>query len=195
MNAPPPFIFRWPEMPALPQPGQPVLIRVDTAQLRKAARQELRSVLRQVLAAWSSLSPEQIPLYETASGPVWRGQIGGQSLNISLSYAEGAGCIGLILGGRIGVDIMRIQRIPEAEAVAREYLGPAAWVDIQRSPDPALAFAGTWTGWEARLKCFKREIAEWSLPQEAEWKPCSLESTVYPDRLIVTRAHCKSSNG
>jgi phosphopantetheinyl transferase len=192
MNAPPQFIFRWPEMPALPPLGQPVLIRVDTAQPRKAARQELRSVLRKVLAAWSSLSPEQIPLYQTTSGPVWRGQLGGQKLNISLSYAEGAGCIGLISGGRIGVDIMRIQRIPEAEAVAHQYLGPAAWANIQGSPDPALAFAGAWTGWEARLKCFKREMAEWSIEQEAELTPCGLQSVVYPDRLIVTMAHDKS---
>ena len=75
--------------------------------------------MRQVLAAWSGLPPEQLPLAETSRGPVWRGQLGGHDLDISLSYAEGEGWIGLRCAGRIGVDVMQIQNFPEAEAVAR----------------------------------------------------------------------------
>ena len=97
------LIYHWPAMPPLPPPGQPVLIRVATTQPHQTARQELRTALRQLLASWSRLSPERLPLCETAAGPVWPEPIGGHGLDISLSYADGEGWIGLIRGEWIGV--------------------------------------------------------------------------------------------
>ena len=82
---------------------------------------------------WSGLSPEQLPLRETTRGPVWPGQLGGHSLDISLSYSGDAGWIGLIRAGQIGVDAMPVQPFPEAAAVARNYLGHTAASAIQQS--------------------------------------------------------------
>jgi 4'-phosphopantetheinyl transferase len=182
------LIYHRPEIPALPPPGQPVLIRVVTAEARQMARQELRTVLREMLAAWSQIFSEQLPLRETASGPVWSEQLGGHNLDISLSYAEGEAWIGLLRGGFIGVDVMRIQLIPEAEAVARHYLDSEALRNIQQSTDPALAFAKAWTVLEARLKCLKQPLRESAIIPVAAAAKCDIQSLVQPDRLMVTVA-------
>jgi len=187
--------FDWPEMPELPKPGEPVLIRVATSQSRQAARQELRKVLRQILAAWSNFSLEQLPLHETARGPVWLEQLAGHDLDISLSYAEGEGWIGLLRGGLIGVDAMRIQTVPEAEDVARHYLGPEILTAIRQSADPAAAFAAAWTELEARLKCLKQKLSEWSVTQPFAGTKCDIQSMVLPNRLMVTIASSAKCDG
>ena len=192
MNAAQKNIFHWPEMPPLPPPGQPVLIRVATSPSRQAARQELRKVLRQILTAWINLAPEQLPLRETSRGLVWPGQLGGRTLDISLSYTEGEGWIGLLRDGLIGVDAMKIQQVPEAEDVARHYLGDTVLAVIQQSLDPAMAFAVAWTEREARLKCLKQELSEWSVTQKFAATKCAVQNLVLPDQLIVTVATASS---
>jgi 4'-phosphopantetheinyl transferase len=188
MKSSPILIFHWPEMPERPPLRQPVLIRVDTAAARPAARRELRTVLRPVLARWSGLTPEQLPLRETPSGPVWSGQLDGQRLDISLSHAEGEGWIGLLRGGWIGVDIMRIQSIPEAQAVARHYLGLNALETIQRATDPALAFATAWTALEARLKCLKQPLREAAATGAPDLAECVIQSLIQPGGLMLSVA-------
>jgi phosphopantetheinyl transferase len=195
MNAAQKNIFHWPEMPTLPPPGQPVLIRVATSQSRQAACQELRKVLRQILAAWSNLAPEQLPLRETSRGPVWPRQLGGHNLDISLSHAEGEGWIGLLRAGMIGVDAMKIQHVPEAEDVARHYLGEIALAGIQKSTNPALAFAAAWTELEARLKCLKLKLSECSSTQTHELARCVIQSALVPEHLMVTVATAPMSSG
>ena len=177
-----------PQMPPLPPPHQAVLIRAAAPPSRQAARRELRTVLRRVLAFWSGLLPEQLPLLETPRGPVWPGQFAGQSLGISLSYCGSEGWIGLFRGGAIGVDAMPAASIPEAEEVARHYLGPVAWAEIQRSQNPARAFALAWTNLEARLKCLKRELTEWAAGQDAAFQEQAAQSQFFDDGIAVTIA-------
>ncbi|HXF11100.1 MAG TPA: hypothetical protein VN625_09970 [Desulfuromonadaceae bacterium] len=153
-------IFQWPDLPSLPPVKQPVLVRLVTSGPRSAARQELRLALRQVLAAWSGLAPERLPLLETSRGPQWQGLLADESLDISLSYCDGEGWIGLIRGAVLGIDAMLVQPFAEAESVARHYLGKPVMERICASRDPAKAFASAWTGLEARLKCLKRELTE-----------------------------------
>jgi phosphopantetheinyl transferase len=192
MKAVPKIIFLWPEIPALPLLGQPVLIRVVTAQPRQTARRELRTVLRQILATWSRLSPEQLPLRETPRGPAWLGQLGGHALDISLSYADGEGWIGLFRSGQIGVDAMPVHLIPEADAVARHYLGRAAAAAIQQSTDPTMAFTVAWTQLEARIKCLKGELSEWHLTQAFAANKCAIQYMVLPNNLVVSMATTSS---
>ena len=68
-------IWHWPNVPALPPPGRFVLIRVRTSGRRTEARKEARAVLRQILAVWSQLSPEQLPLKDTPCGPAWESKL------------------------------------------------------------------------------------------------------------------------
>jgi hypothetical protein len=186
-TADPPMVFHWPALPALPPPHQSVLIRVDTSPSHNVAREEARAALRWVLAAWSNLAPNQLPLCETWRGPAWLGLIGGESLDLSLAYAENEAWIGLVRAGQIGVDVMPIQNIPEAEAVTQLYLGDDALLTLQQSPDPMLAFAGAWTEFEARLKCQKCRLNEFSQARPALAIPqCAVHSFTSANRHLVT---------
>ncbi len=182
-------IYKWPDPPPLPLPGMPILIRIATPSLRQAARLELRTVLRTVLASWSGLPQGQLPLAETKSGPVWLGLVGGSAIAMSLSYSGGEGWIGLIRGGSIGVDAMCIQHIPEIEEMARHYLDPPALTAIRRSPDPDAAFAEAWTGLEARLKCLKLGLKEWNDESTAiMMTKCDIQCIVLTERIVVSVA-------
>jgi hypothetical protein len=161
MNALHQRIVRSPQVPTLPPPGEPVLIRASTGVSCRQARQASRVVLRQVVAIWSGRAPEAVPLHETSRGPEWHGELAGHSLDISLSYSETEAWIGLLLGGVIGVDAARPMRFAEMEMVGRLYLGPSAWQRIHGARDPARAFALAWTGMEARMKCLKQPLTEW----------------------------------
>jgi phosphopantetheinyl transferase len=177
-------VYRWPEQPALPRRGQPVLLRIAAPQARLAARSELRAVLRRVLAAWSGLPPGRLPLEETPRGPIWPGQLHGETLDVSLSYGTDEGWIGLIRGGRIGIDVTSAAPLPEAEDVARWYLGPLAAADIRAAAHPARALAVAWAEREARLKCLKRGLVEWT-PVEAETEAeCLCHKLFFSDHLI-----------
>jgi 4'-phosphopantetheinyl transferase len=180
----PVLVCRWPEQPALPRRGRAVLVRVATAQARPAARRALREVLRQVLAAWSGLPAGQLPLEETPRGPIWRGQLRGETLDISLSYATDEGWIGLIRGGSIGVDVTSVAPLAEAEDVARYYLGPSAAADIRAAVNPARALASAWTERESRLKCLKQGLVEWSAAQAETEAACLCHELVFNDDLV-----------
>jgi 4'-phosphopantetheinyl transferase len=148
------------------------------------ARQEVRAVLRRFLATWSGSTEEAIALIETPRGPVWEGELAGHLLNISLSYTNLEAWIGLRRGGALGVDAMTMAVLPEMEAVARLYLGPAAWAAIQSAPEPARAFALAWTGLEARLKCLKQPLTEW--PANESRPPAGpLHTSHYFERDLV----------
>jgi hypothetical protein len=154
-------LFHWPEMPALPPPGQPVLVKVDTGASRPAARQQMRETVQRIFSAWSG-SPAQLPSWrETPCGPIWPDPPGGLPVAVSFSYSDNTGWIGLVRSGLIGVDAMRACPFPEMEEVALLYLGPASAATIRAAVDPARAFAAAWTGWEARLKCQGHRLTEW----------------------------------
>ena len=188
MKAIPAIVCRWPELPKLPPPGQPVLIHVATAASRPVARQELRNVLRQILVAWSDLLPEQLPLLETSHGPAWSGRLAGYDLDISLSYADGVGWIGFFRSGQIGIDAMSIQTVPEAGELARHYFAPDAMNTVRQSANPALAFAAAWTGLEARHKCLKTGLSEWPAIPTHLATACHTECFTFPARQMLTVA-------
>jgi 4'-phosphopantetheinyl transferase len=177
-------IYQWPEQPELPPRGQPVLVRVATPRPHEAPRRELRAALRQVLAAWSGLPPEKLPLAETPCGPRWQGELCGETLDINLSYGPGEGWMGLIRDGRIGVDVAAVAPFAEAVLVARNYLGELSVAEIRQAPSPALAFAIAWTQRESRLKCLKQGLTEWSLLQAEREAHCRCRTLIISDELV-----------
>lgn len=188
MKPPRAIISCWPELPPLPPPGRPVLLRVRTSVARPAARQELRTVLRQVLAAWTKLSPPQLPLRETVRGPVWLGKVSGEALDISLSYGKNEGWIALRRAGLVGVDVLPVTRMAEADAVGRDYFGAVESARIRRAPDPTHAFALAWTELEARVKCLKTELTEWSSARVNFLAQCASQHLPVPDGVVVAVA-------
>ena len=181
-------IWHWPKVPALPPPGRFVLICVRTSGRRAEARKEVRAVLRRILAHWSCLSPDEIPLRETPCGPVWQSELQEHHLDLSLSYEEGEAWIALSRGGQVGVDVMRLEPVPEAEAIAQTYFSPADRSALPQSTDPVRDFALAWTQLEARCKCLKQGLTEWSESFALDTKACTTESLIIQDKLALSVA-------
>jgi 4'-phosphopantetheinyl transferase len=177
-------IFQWPNAPTLQQSGQVVLVRRPVSASRQMARAEVRTTLRQILATWSGLTPEQLPLHENSRGPIWHGQLAGDSLDISLSYADDEGWIALRRGGLIGVDVASVKSFAEMDEVARHYLGPAALATIRQSREPAGAFALAWTELESRLKCLKGDLTEWRAASTIGRANCASQAIVLGSHVV-----------
>jgi hypothetical protein len=180
------MIVRWPEMPARPAEGEPLLMRVPTNGNRVLGRVATRAVLRQVVGAWSGDASDGAALRETARGPVWDGNHAGSPVAISVSYTDADAWIGVLRGGAIGVDAMCCAPLPDLEDVARLYLGPAISERVRRSVDPARAFALEWTFLEARLKCARRPLTEWPANQEHHDRETLAVRRYCDERTVVT---------
>ena len=164
------------------------MICVRTGLARAEVRSHARTVLREALAAWSHLPPDKLPLKETPRGPVWESELQGDTLNLSLSYEDGEAWIALRRGGFIGVDVMHLKLVEEAEAVAQTYFSPIIRAALRQSTDPIRDFALAWTQLEARCKCFKEELVEWPESAALQARECIVRSLIVEDRLALSVA-------
>ena len=96
--------------------------------------------------------------------------------------------IALSRGGVIGIDIMRLEAVPEAEAIAQIYFSPAYREVLHQSTDPARDFALAWTQLEAHCKCLKQGLAEWSQTFAFEAEACTAQSLIIEDRVALSVA-------
>ena len=181
-----PLIYIFPELPPLPPTGQPVLLRVPCPLPRPAARKQAREVLRSLLSQWSD--QESLPLQETASGPAWPGQLQGTALDISLSYGAGEIWIALLRDGTIGVDVMVPEAMDDLRGVAKLYLGDAMTGFLRRGADLEIAFAMAWTQREARLKCLKRGLSEWTTENARDEAGCTTQPILATPQIVGTLA-------
>jgi 4'-phosphopantetheinyl transferase len=140
------------------------VIGVQTSPQRARARAQIREALRQALAAVLRLAPEAFSILSTPGQPPRIALAGDtRSIGCSLAHENSYALAAVNLHGVVGVDVMRVQEIPDWQAVARDYLGPtvsAALVDTATSDLPA-AFAQAWTRREAALKCRGQQLSEW----------------------------------
>ena len=153
-------VFTWPQYPPLPPVGEAVLVCVPIHSTRATARLQIRTATREILAAWSGVPPARVRPQETSCGPLFPDLIDGTAVAVSFSYAEDTAWIGLVRGGAIGVDALRVRAFAEMDSVAKLYLDPQRHREIQTSASPALAFTLAWTEFEARLKCLRRGLSE-----------------------------------
>jgi len=116
------------------------------------------------------------------------GQLNTEGLDFSLSYEEGEAWIVLSRGGRIGVDVILLEPVPEAEAIAQTYFDPADRSALRESTDPVRDFALAWTQLEARCKCLKQGLTEWSESLALDTKACTTESLIIQDKLALSVA-------
>ncbi|MES2350468.1 MAG: 4'-phosphopantetheinyl transferase superfamily protein, partial [Pseudomonadota bacterium] len=136
----------------------------DPAFIRSAQRANIRRAAREVLAALTGEPAGCFGIQSQPGGPL-NVIVGGHDSTIgcSFSHEDGYSLAAIHLHGAIGVDMMRVQDIPDWEAVARDYLGPVVTAALQTTPaaERPLAFALAWTRREAELKCQGSQLAEW----------------------------------
>lgn len=164
----------WPDRPAGFDANGLVLILLPlpAGTLRKHARHFARQVLREVIGGLLALPAEAVPLIESPRGPVLQGAA--RDIRISLSYAGDWALIGLAEGWALGVDMVRIEPLPEIEALARLYLPASACQAVLESPPEArdACFAQGWAEMEASSKCLGLPLEEMRVEREQDLKAC-----------------------
>lgn len=128
-------------------------------------RGEARALLRELLAGYLGMAPEQVPLhFVPGQAPVVDAQWQGMGLSISMSYSQDVALIALCPGARIGVDLTAIAALPDWAQVARLYLGPESAARLAACEAGArdTLFALAWAQLEARGKCLGLGLQEWS---------------------------------
>lgn len=179
-------------VPALSNPhGTPVVLMVATPEttLRDQARELVRTALRTFLAELVGCLPAAVPLHADP-GHAPRLDFDGLSLHLSISHEAGLSLAAVRHGGKVGVDLMRAAdaAMPDWQAVAHDYLGPATLAALKGQEQAA--FARAWTRHEAALKCLGLQLQEWTPALDRELARCQVRELALPPAYIGAVALC-----
>ncbi len=134
---------------------------------REQARRRIRQALCEALAQLYGLQAVQIMIHFSAGrAPAVSFLEAPDAVppGISISHDGPLSLAAIHQHGPVGVDVMRVQEVPDWRAIARDYLPPHV-LDQMESSAPTqrpLLLAQAWTEMEARLKCHGRQLGEWS---------------------------------
>lgn len=178
---PPAPVHFWPHCGPLVLPDNGVTViglrlSTDPEASPEAERENARTLLREAVC-------EVMQIQAHREGKTWRrsqlkivaepGQppqlthpalLGRRQSQLSFTHQPGCSLAALSDTQRVGIDLMRIEPLPDWKNLAQDYLGPhaaAALVKLPAAEIPA-AFAAQWTAFEARLKCLGQTLTEWS---------------------------------
>ena len=144
--------------------GDGVLVLGIAAVLPRAeARQRIRAAVRETLAQWLKMDIKSISVESTPGAPP-RLLLAGRAAGLSFSHDGGLSLAAIGLHGAVGIDVMRVQDIPDWANLARDYLGPEVTKELAACPDALrpLRLAQAWTAREAALKYSGLQLAEWN---------------------------------
>jgi 4'-phosphopantetheinyl transferase len=151
------------------------------AAIRDAIVAELAERHGLPLARIALHSPEgQVPwaVLDTPAGPrrAW----------LAISHDGELSLAAISLHGAVGIDVTRVDDIPDWEPVARDYLGPATAAALAALPAGARAdaLARAWCEREARLKYLGRELVEWSPDGDAALGACRCLTLCLPEGYV-----------
>lgn len=130
-------------------------------------RPESRRLARNVLSKVAGRLAPNAELVESPNGP----ELAGSEIRISLSYAAGMALIGLSKFQEFGVDIVRVENLPEIDMLARLYLPKSARHDAL---PPVESFGLRWAQTEACCKALRLPLAEIDAARERAYAACRL---------------------
>lgn len=153
---------------------------------RAEARLRLRAAVREAAAQWLKRDIDCITV-ESMPGQAPRLLLAGPAASLSFSHDEGISLAAIGLHGPVGIDVMRVQDIPDWFDLARDYLGPQAADALAACPAGRrpLALAQAWTAREAMLKCAGLPLAEWDGAAPAR----RLQALALPAAYVATLAY------
>ena len=144
--------------------GDGVLVIGVAAELpRLEARLRIRAAVRAAAAQWLKVDIESISVESTPGAPP-RLLLAGRVAGLSLTHDEGMSLAAIHLHGAVGIDVMRVQDVPDWANLARDYLGPQVAEELAACPDAQRPrrLAQAWTAREAALKYCGLQLAEWN---------------------------------
>jgi 4'-phosphopantetheinyl transferase len=148
---------------------------------RATARRTIRGALLAALAEASGLSASAIELCGAPGEAPYALLADGRRIALSISHDGDLSVASLRLdGGPVGIDVMQVADIPDWQAVARDYLGPACAATLADMP----GFARAWSEREARLKCRGLALAEWNAADESLVAACACLPVMLPDGYV-----------
>jgi len=173
-----------------PPPGVTVIgLRGQTE--RESARLAIRAALADALAAHCGVTPDRVLLHSPSGGaPSATVELdaGPRRVALAISHDGDLSVAAFSFAGAVGIDVSQVVPVPDWEAVARDYLGPAAVQALTTLPADArdAAFARAWSEHEARLKSLGLQLEEW----RAERAPLLAACACLPLTLPAGYAGC-----
>jgi len=170
-------VLRWPA--SFDKAQDLLVVAVDTPDtpIRDAARQLVRSALREILGDVELISKPGQPIRLARQD---------SPIGISVSHENGLSLLAVHFSGPVGIDLLRMPTNPDWSTqipmLASDYLGPQRARQIAgMAPQAQIAhFARAWTEHEACLKCRGLGLEEWSPTLEAHLSPCSPRQLALP---------------
>ncbi|MEX0657655.1 MAG: 4'-phosphopantetheinyl transferase superfamily protein [Egibacteraceae bacterium] len=114
-----------------------------------------RGVLRALLAAAMRCPPQEVAIVRPGHGKptvVGRAGAAGRPPQFNVSHSEGLLVVAIGADTGVGVDIERLRRLRDPEALAARVLAPEERAAFDGAPDRDAALLERWTGKEAVLK-------------------------------------------
>jgi 4'-phosphopantetheinyl transferase len=169
--------------------GDVAVIGVRDQADRDLARAAIRQAIVAELAERHGLPLERIALHSPEGQVPWAHldtPTGPRRAWLAISHDGDLSVAAISLHGAVGIDVTRINDIPDWEAVARDYLGPDTAAALAALPGDARAhaFARAWCEREARLKYLGRELVEWSAGGDAELAASRCLPLCLPDGYV-----------
>jgi 4'-phosphopantetheinyl transferase len=159
---------------------------------RMEARARLRQAVCEAAVQWQNLDIEAISV-ESTPGSSPRLLLAGGVVGLSFSHDEGISLAAVHLHGAVGIDVMRVQDVPDWANLARDYLGPQVAQELATCPDAQrpLRLAQAWTAREAALKCAGLQLMEWN---EMSLN-CNVQHIALQDGFVAMLATPKTETG
>jgi 4'-phosphopantetheinyl transferase len=145
---------------------------------RATARLAIRAVLRDALATHFGVASDRVELHTPSGSAPWAVvalDAAPRRVALAISHAGELSVAAFAEAGVVGIDVSRIVPVPDWEAVARDYLGPAAAQALATAPagQRDAAFAHAWSEHEARLKCLGLQLDEWDAARAPALRACA----------------------
>jgi 4'-phosphopantetheinyl transferase len=162
-----------------------LVIAIAAPASRVEARARVRLAVRQAAAQWLSMDVDTISV-QSNPGQAPRLLLDDRTVDLSISHDEGLSLAAVHLHGKVGLDLMRVESIPDWEELARDYLGPQAAQALAAcsAMERPLALAQAWTAREAALKYAGLQLVEWN----GVIIDCRLQALEMPQHYVATLA-------
>ncbi|HVE91987.1 MAG TPA: 4'-phosphopantetheinyl transferase superfamily protein [Actinomycetota bacterium] len=117
-----------------------------------------RACLRRVIGEWLDRDPREVVLAAGEHGKLY---VDGGGVEFNVSHSGDVALLAVTRGGRLGVDVERIDESPDIDTLSRRFFSPAeADALAALSPrDRRVAFFVCWTRKEALLKATGRGLS------------------------------------
>jgi 4'-phosphopantetheinyl transferase len=175
------------------QAVHPAVIGLRAQPDRETARRAIRAALLDALAARWGVGADRVQLHSPPGAAPWAIVAldgGPRRIALAISHDGELSVAAFWSGAAVGIDVSQVVPVPDWEAVARDYLGPAAAQALAFVPASArdAAFAHAWSEHEARLKCLGLQLDEWRDERAPMLRACRCLPLALPDGYVGSLA-------